>query len=275
MSTPEPEGSPRSSRPRAAVGAASLFCDACQEVTPHRILNLKGSDRRAPGAVLSGIGRCQRCRWTHPFGSASPARRSLRAIVSDGPVSRRIELNLPPGREVGIGGRIRLGSDQFVIHRIELAGQRSVPIAAAREIGCLWLTADRPPHVPVSIIEGRRTRSIRWTPPSGARIGVGDDLLLEGATYLVTGIRTGGRTLRRASDPIEARTIDRLYVRRTWNPPAGSSDWRSSREIPSSRESSRSRSLRVRSSSGASRTRRPPAERRASGGAATHRGSPS
>ncbi len=174
-----------------------------------------------------------------------------------------------------MGGRIRLGADEFVIHRIELSGQRSVARAAAGVVECLWLTADRPAHVPVSIIEGRRTRSLRWTPPEGTRIGVGDDLTLDGATYLVSGIRTGGRTLRRFSGPIEARSIDRVYARRTWNPPAGSSDWSSSREIPSSRASSRSRSFRDRSSSGASRTRRPPAERSASGGAATHRGSPS
>jgi uncharacterized Zn finger protein len=275
MTPPEAVPVPRGRRRPTAVAVATLRCESCGEPTPHRILSLKGADRAAKGRAFSGIGRCQKCRWTHPFESVATARRSLRAIVSEGPVSRRIELDLPPQREVGVGGRIRWGTDELVIQRIELPGQRSVARASVREVGCLWLTPDRPPHVPVSIIEGRRTRSIRWTPPEGAQVGVGDDLRLDGETYQVTGLRTGGRTLRRISGPIEVRSIDRLYVRRTWNPPAGRSDWRSSRETPSSRASSRSRSFRDRSSSGASRTRRPPAERSASGGAATHRGSPS
>jgi uncharacterized Zn finger protein len=230
-------------RRSSPVGAASIFCDVCQEATPHRILSLRGP-RPAAGSALSGIARCQRCRLTHPFGS--PARRpcTVRAIVSEGPVSRSLELRLPAAREVGIGGKVLFGREQFVVRRIELAGQRSAAVARPEEIACLWVTNDRGFHVPISIVEGRRTRSIRWTPPGGARVGVGDSLSLDGNQYIVTGIRSGGRTLRRASGSVDASSIERIYVRRTWNPPAGSSDWSRSRETPSSRESSRSRSLR-------------------------------
>jgi len=237
--------------PRATVHAAQIFCESCGRETPHRILRLLPGS----GPHVQGTARCRECRLTHPFTTpAPPAPADVEAIVSDGPLSRTVRVALPPGTELRVGDVVPTADGPITVRRIETEGPRRGGPVAADRVRTLWAVRGAGRSLPVSIIEGRRTRSIRMPAPPDRAIEIGDQLVVEGVTLEVVGLRARGHTWRRPGDRFAADEIARVYTRRYANPPAGRSDWRTLRETPRSAASSTSRSGRVRSSSGASRT---------------------
>jgi uncharacterized Zn finger protein len=257
-----------------AVHSALLFCEHCGRRTPHRILRW---DRRAsrPGAAARGIARCRECRLTHPFVSESERAYEVAVVRSDGPVSERSRTSLPSGRTLQVGHRLPGSTERWVILRIDRLDGRSVPSAPTEAIATVWAARDRGKVVPVSIVEGRRTRPARLLTPPDREFEVGGRVSVEGLRLEIAALRAQGRTWHYPGARFAAREVQRIYGRRTASPPAGRSDWRTERERPSSFESSTSRSARSRSSPGVSRKRTVPRARTESGGAAVHRSTPS
>jgi len=254
--------------------SATLHCDNCGRDTPHRILRIVARKGAAPGE-LRGIARCRECRWTHPFEVTGPSTVEVAQIVSEGPRSVRTRITLPRFRRVQVGSGVPDAPEPLLVHRIETHDGGSPSEAPAYEIATLWVTRNVGAVVPVSLVEGARTRTFRTTWPPETLLEVGARLKVERSEVLIVGLRAVGRTWRRPGDRFRALEVSRVYARRTEMPPAGRRDWRSGRAIPSSRASSTSRSERSRSGPGVSRTRTVPRRRTASGGAAVHRLSPS
>ncbi len=257
------------SRPGARVHAAEIYCTACDRLTPHRILHVDRAANR-PNAPIRGVARCRTCGLVHPFLSNPPATVEAAEIISEGPASTRRVIQLPGGRRLQLGSGVPDSDVPVVIHKIETRSGRSVPEARSEEIATLWVTRDVGAVVPVSIVEGRRTRPARLVVPRETLLVVGDHLRVEDTEIVIAGLRARARSWRKPGDTFPAGEVVRLYGRRTVMPPAGSSDWRSEREIPSSRASSDSRSDRARSSPGVRRTRRPPRTANVDGGATVH-----
>jgi len=134
----------------------------------------------------------------------------------------------------------------------------------------VWARSDEGAVVPVSVVEGHRTRSERVAVPHGTMLGVGDPLHLEEESVEIVGLRARGRTWRRPGDAFPADEVTRVYARRSSMPPAGRSPWRRDRDNPSSRASSTSTASRPRSGPGTKRARIAPRVRIADGGAAVH-----
>ncbi len=263
----------RSGDPRA-VHSAEIFCDSCRRATPHRILRLDPPASRGPVGTLQGVARCRECRLTHRFRTESPRTTEVDLIVSEGPRSTRRRVTLPRRLGLYIGEEIPGLPDRFRILRIDPANGRSVDTAWSEDVATLWVTPDAGGLVPVAIVEGRRTRSIQVPFAPDLRLEVAGAVRIEDRDYEVSAVRARGHTWRQIGDAFAAREVQRLYVRRTFTPPAGRSDWTRDRESPSSAARATSTSARSRSSPGTIVRRTRPRVRSAEGGATHHSSTP-
>lgn len=276
MTTPDPlEGaSLADGRVRGRVGAALLHCETCGRTTSHRILYGRKAGP-SPGSPWGGVARCRACGTTHRFEVRPQVERSFEVIVSRAAVSERTTHRLPGTTWIRKGSVLPGSEPSLEVRRIVTAGGPDVAGARASTVATVWTVPYGERGVLVSVIEGARTRSVRWRADPDRLVEVGERLTVDGASVRVQAIRAEGRTWRRPGDRFRTGEIQRLYGRRIVSPPAGRSDWSNGRERPSSRTSSRSRSARSRSSPGVKITRTVPRRRTASGGATVHRVSPS
>ena len=239
----------------AAVHTATNYCDNCRSETEHRIHRIDPRGASDPSPGLRGNARCRVCRWTHAFRSEPRATVSVAQVVSDGRESRHGTRTLPKEAVVERDTVLAGSVPPMQVRRIDRRDGRAVPRARVVVFGSLWLVPVRGVSVAVSVVVGRRTRSVRYSCPRDRPIAVGAALELEGRSVRVVGLRARGRTWKVPGDSFPAGEVDRVYARRTVIPPAGSSRWSSDRVTPSSRASSTSRAGRSRSSPGVSTAR--------------------
>ena len=264
--------------PTLGLHSATLPCDVCGRATPHRILHLRRGPQTAHGAPsgVHGVARCRVCHSVRPFSIGNPeAAVVVPVVVSDGPRSRRVTTELPAHRRLQVGSGVPDSEVPWIVRGIDRHDGRRVSEARSEEIATLWVERDRGPTVPLSIIEGRRTRSLKLATRPEAAFTVGDVLRVDEVEVRVVRIRARGVNWQRPGDRFAAPEIQRLYARRNVRPPAGNRPWSRDRDTPVSRDSSTSRSARSRSSPGVSRNRAVPRRRTALSGATVHRSCPS
>jgi uncharacterized Zn finger protein len=259
-------------RPRLL--SATLFCENCGRETAHRVLRVDHGGVAADRAV-GGVARCRECRLTHRFEAPAEDRVTVSLVVSAGPTSDRHTIELPRWRRVQVGTGLAGSEEPLTVRRIEGLGGASPSSAFAGEARTIWATRDEGAVVPVSIVDGRRTRSVRLPLPHGTLLRVGEDLDLGEERVEIVGLRARGHTWRRPGDEFSADEVTRVYGRRTSIPPAGRSPWRRERGRPSSRASVTSTASRSRSGPGTRTARTVPRVRTAEGGAAVQSDSPS
>ncbi len=174
-------------------------------------------------------------------------------IVSDGSRSLSERAALPWGRHLQLGSGVPGSHGELLIRKIETQDGSSPSEAASEKVRALWVVRRGAAVVPVSIVEGGRTRTVknRWAP--GAELEVGDRIRVEQSVVEVVALRALGKTFRRPGRKFRAEEVGRVYTRRIEIPPAGRSDWRRGRPIRSSRTRSSSRSARSRSGPGVRR----------------------
>jgi len=260
--------------PAPRVFAATLYCEMCDGLTPHRVLRMDPT-RRAGSGPVQGTARCRVCQWTHRFESRPPEQVQVAQIVSAGKTSVRSRVELPAHAQVHVGSGVPGSDEPFRIRRIDTRDGDRVLAASTDEVETLWVVRDEGAVVPVSIVEGRFTRATRLIVPRETVFEVGGRLTADGTPLDIVGLRARGRTWRRPGDAFAAEEVQRIYGRRTDRPPAGNRDWSSGRGRPRSFESSTSRGPRSRSSPGVRRTRTSPNARTRTGRATVHRSSPS
>lgn len=269
---PEESDANRSPGTASQVRAAGLRCESCGQITPHRILrwDRNGND---PGARLSGIARCQVCRWTHPFAQPKAEVTEVTLIVSEGPRSTASRVEVPRHRRLQVGSGLPGSTEPLRIRRLETRRGEPVPAAAPPDVATVWATREGERSVPVSIVESARTRPAHWTVGADVEVEVGSTIQVDGEQTVVVGLRARGRTWRYPGARFAAAEVQRLYVRREI-PPAGRRDWRRVRPRPSSRDSATSSVSRSRSGPGISTARTVPRARTADGGAQVQSDSP-
>ena len=251
------DDAPRPGDPRA-VHSAEIFCDGCQRPTAHRILRLDPPASKGPPGTLQGVARCRECRLTHRFRAESPRPVDLDLIVSEGPQSVRQRIALTRHLRLSVEQEVPEHAERYRILRIDTLDGRRVSTAWSELAATLWVTTSVGALVPVSIVEGRRTRSLRVQFAPELRLAVGGPVRIEEREFTVGAIRARGHTWRRPGDGFPAEEVDVVYARRTVRPPAGRSGWSRARPTPRSRASSTSRAERSRSSPGLRRNRTVP-----------------
>ncbi len=248
---------------RPAVHAAEVYCDACGQETEHRVLRLDQPGAGADAAV-QGLARCRACGLTHRFRSEPEREVEVAEVLSEGRVSVAGSVRLPAHQ------RLQIGSDvpghRHRIRRLETRAGRDVGEARADEVATIWATRQHGARVAVSLVQGRRTRSLVLEMPEGAVLEVGGPLSVEGRAYRIRALRAAGQTLHHEGASFPAHLVQRVYAGRATSPPAGSSAWSRDREMPSAPASSTSSTGRSRSSPGDSRYRTRPRARSAAGG---------
>ncbi len=250
-----------------AVHSAVLGCEVCGAETPHRILRLDHGSRPDD---LRGVARCQNCRTTHRFASRPPAATTVRLILSTGRESRTEAIELPPSELLRVGELLPGRAPAVEVRRLDLADGGTTRSAAADRVVAIWgaLRADR--VLRISEVVGRTTIPHQITIPDATPIEVGGTLRVDGHELHVWALRARARTWQRPGDRFPAGEVDRVYARRYRMPPAGSNDWTSPREMPSSRATSTSAAGRSRSSPGVRIRRTRPRAASAGTGATTH-----
>lgn len=273
------EGDAEKSGPTASrapqVYAATLRCENCGAETPHRILRLAPVHAPGTGQHLSGTARCRTCGWTHRFVTDVPSTVEVPVVVSEGPRSTFRRLAVPGTARIVVRERLPGSDDPLEVQKIETRTGRSVSSARPDEAATIWATRDLGARVPVSVVEGARTWTDHLVAPKTSRLAVGDPLTIRGEPVRVVGLRARGRTWRVPGDSFVASEVDRIYARRTDTPPAGRRRSSVGRGTPRSRARDASIDARSRSGPGVMRTRAFPRPRKADGGAAVQRVSPS
>jgi uncharacterized Zn finger protein len=242
----------------ARIHAAELYCEVCGRETPHRILRLGTSGRSGATGAIRGTARCRECHVTHSFLESPERMASFALIVSDGVRSTRERLALPGATVVTLHERLPDVERPLLVRKIDRADGRSVRTGRARDISTVWTVPDLGAMIPISIVEGRRTRSTRQQFSPELEMEVGDALRVEWETMSISALRARGHTFRKPGERFPASEVSRIYARRTVSPPEGSIPWSRSRFIPRARASSTSRSARSFSSPGDKRKRSSP-----------------
>jgi uncharacterized Zn finger protein len=273
MSEPNEPAVPPEDTARAHLASAQIYCESCRRETAHRVLRvLPGRPR---GGAVRGIARCRECRLTHPFESVPEATVPVKVVLSEHDRSTRSTLPLPRHRRLLVGSGLPSMDPSVRVRRIDLHRGGQAPDARTEEIATLWATREPPPSVKVSIVIGRLTRTTRLPYSPGTRFEVGAPVVVENRPLWIAAVRARGHTWRMRGDVFPAEEVERIYVRRTEMPPAGSRDWSSERDTPSDSARLRSTDARSRSSPGRRTARTSPRVRTADSGAAVHRVPPS
>ncbi len=232
------------------IRRATFYCDTCQRETPHRLLRI---DRHGPAGTVSGIARCQECRSTGPFASSGGRSATFEAIVSEGPRSTRLPVELPATRQLAAGDLLDIAGSPARLTKLEDRRHRAVKSARAEEISTVWATRATEATVRVALMEGARSRTVRVPASVVPAFEVGAVFRLGPTPLVIAALRARGHTWRRPGDAFPSDQVSVVYARRAVIPPAGRRRWSSEREIPSSRASSSSRRGRSRSSPGPNR----------------------
>jgi uncharacterized Zn finger protein len=230
------------------IASAQIFCDSCRRETAHRILRVVPGG--AGAGTVRGVARCKECRLTHPFESSPEPLVDVRMVVSEHDRSTRSVLRLPRHRRLLVGSGLPDLDPTLRIRRIDLRAGRQATDARTEDIATLWVAREPVPSVKVSIVIGRLTRTTRLLYTVGTRYEVGSSVVVENRPLWISAIRARGHTWRMRGDVFAAEEVERLYVRRTEIPPAGSRDWSSERVTPSDAARVRSMDARSRSSPG-------------------------
>ena len=255
VTDPTPEEAPTESA-SAHIASAQIFCESCRRETAHRVLRV--TPGRARGGAVRGIARCKECRLTHPFESIPEPTVDVTVVVSEFDRSTRSVVKFPRHRRLLVGSGLPSMEPSLRVRRIDLRGGRQATEARTEDITTLWVTRESPPSVKVSIVTGRLTRTTRLFYAPGTRFEVGASVRVEDRPFWISAVRARGHTWRMRGDVFPAEEVERVYVRRSEMPPAGSRDWSSERETPSDSARVRSTVARSRSSPGTRTARTSP-----------------
>ncbi len=213
------------------VNVLDLPCPTCGETLRHRVLHVKEGAARSEArgnsrSPLEGIARCAICHTSHPFVLQPKTLCPVSVIVSEGPESVRTDVDLPEDRLLELDGTLRVNGRPVRISRIEGPMARNLPRARPSQVVALWTVPTDELHLPLSVVEGSRTRPLHIMARGDQEIRVGDVLHLEaeGESVEITGVRGRGRTFQDLGDALPAREVQRIYARSARRPPGGRRD---------------------------------------------------
>jgi uncharacterized Zn finger protein len=184
-----------------------VFCEACGEETPHRVI--RGEMSPADRSGFEGTVQCQRCSSVHHASIPSERPVSIPLVLSEGELSRNETLNLSPYEEVGVGEEMILGENNIVFTAI-ISGGKKVRKAKGKEIDLLHAKVFDTVAVKVSISRGASTRSETVQAPPDEEFQVGD-ILEFGRTKVVADRILADSMVHREGIPVKARDIKRIY----------------------------------------------------------------
>jgi len=179
-------------------------CRECRDITPHDVL--KGRMGKSLEATL----RCQECKKVFTTTIKLPSPVTVKAILSDGPVSETTTVELESDDLVVLGDEFLLEDGRRAkVTGIELADGAKIKKAQAPKIATLWVILFDEINIKVSVNDVQRTYSKYIKAEPEDEFSVGQTLSFGDMDCLVHSIKVKERMVRRGS--VEARDIVRIY----------------------------------------------------------------
>ena len=179
-------------------------CRDCGDITQHDVL--KGRIGRSLEATL----RCQECKRVFTTTIKLPQPVTVKAIVSDGPISETTTVELESDDLVVLGDEFLLGDGRRAkVTGVELADGAEIKKAQATRIAVLWVMLFDEINIKVSVNDVQRTYSKYIKAEPEDEFFVGQVLSFGDMDCLVHSIKVKERMIRRGS--AEARDIVRIY----------------------------------------------------------------
>jgi len=179
-------------------------CRDCGDITPHDVL--KGRIGKSLEATL----RCQECKRVFTTTIKIPQPVTVKAIISDGPVSGTSSVELESDDLVVLGDEFLLEDGRRAkVTGIELADGAKTKKAQAPKISTLWVILFDEINIKVSVNDVQRTYSKYIKAEPEDEFFIGQVLSFGDMDCIVHSIKVKERMVRRGS--VEARDIVRIY----------------------------------------------------------------
>lgn len=186
------------------------FCETCQEETPHKILSGRFDGNLDSG--FDGTIQCQNCTTIHHVQIPVEKPVKVNLVISYRGESLTGELELSPNEEVRTGDEFYHGDHNLLVTSIESRNKRKHR-ALGKEIDTLWTKVFDTVDLKVSVVKGSNTHSETIEAAPDEEFSVGDILDFGRSRVLVSKIRDSDRTIYREGNPIQARSIKRIYTK--------------------------------------------------------------
>ncbi len=188
-----------------------MFCDLCDEETPHRIL--KGKLGPSTEAGFDGTVQCVPCKSIRKAYIDVEKPINVTSIISTGAQSEKTSIEFFPKEGIKVGDELIWDDHNIIVTSMESNGKR-LHKAEASEVDCLWLKTFDSVDLKIAIVQGANTRSERIEAAPEKEFAVGDLIELGKNKVVITKIKIMGKMIYREGSPVEARKIVRVYTRK-------------------------------------------------------------
>ena len=188
-----------------------MFCDLCEEETPHRIL--KGKLGTSMEAGFDGTVQCVPCRSIHKAHIDVEIPIGVISIISTGASSEKTSIEFFPREMIKVGEELIWDDHNLIVTSLESNGKR-LKKAEASEVDCIWLKTFDSIDLKIAIVQGANTRSEKIDAAPEEEFAVGDLIELGKIKVVITKIRIMGKMIYSEGSPVEARKIVRVYTRK-------------------------------------------------------------
>ena len=180
-------------------------CPACQLESGHDILR-----ERKMGKGVDFLVRCHECSNVHTIEFREPAPAQIPFILTDGPTSELVELELDADEILEVGDRFEDSDMEWKIHRIDdKEGNPRTTLRADKVARVNALRTDMI-RVRLTMTRGERSISDSILVPEGEQFSGGNLIDVDGEEWRIRAIHTGsGRTLK---GTVSAEDIRRIYL---------------------------------------------------------------
>ncbi len=188
-----------------------LYCEGCEEETPHRILRGKLGPTMESG--FDGTVQCVPCRNIHSAHIDMEKPITVHTIVSERGRSEKRTIELFPKEIIEVGDEMMWDDHNLLVTAIESENRR-VEKAEASSVSCIWFKLYDTVIIKVAIVQGANTKSETLEAAPEEEFAVGDLLDFGRNKVVVTKIKTPKNMVYREGSPVQARNVRRVYSKR-------------------------------------------------------------
>ncbi len=181
------------------------MCPSCQLESAHEILR-----ERKVGRGADFLLRCQECSNVHTIEFREPPAIQIPFILTDGPTSELIELEIDADEILEVGDRFEDSEMEWKIHRIEDKEGNTRTSLRANKVARINALRTDMIRVRLTMTRGDRSISDSIVVPESEQFSGGNMIVVDEEEWRIRAIHTGnGRTLK---GTVNAENIRRMYL---------------------------------------------------------------
>lgn len=182
-------------------------CPECSEESEHRIIKTTNKGRGEDVLV-----KCLGCGYVHTLILRPPRGVKVKATLSDGNRSSRVDIEVDEDEEISRGEMFEHNGMAWKVTRIDDSELKERDALNASEISSMWATRCDKMVIGVTMTEGEYSESGKLECEPARVFSCGSILPMENGKWRIRAIHTGkGRTLNGSR---QATEIKRIYLHR-------------------------------------------------------------